>query len=135
MPPRGPAKLASALVALTLSVPCGAEETALGRADAARRGASHGPTTRAAALAAAPAARVASASTFFGAVPRLGVLAGERRGPSGAGPELGATLTQDLPLGGVGRARSDLGKWIAAERTSDLERARLEGAGLATRAW
>lgn len=133
--PRGPAKLASALVALTLAVPSAAAETAIGRSDAARLGASQGPSTRAASAAAAPAGRVASASTFFASVPRLGVLAGERRGPTGAGLEVGATLTQDLPIGGVGRARADLGRWIAAERKSDLERARLEAAGLATLAW
>jgi cobalt-zinc-cadmium efflux system outer membrane protein len=68
-------------------------------------------------------------------VPRAQIVAGRRSGAFGSGPDVSATLVQEFSLHGLGSARSELGASLDHATRSDVERARLEAAGVAALAW
>jgi cobalt-zinc-cadmium efflux system outer membrane protein len=105
------------------------------RQQALSLGATHGPGV---ALAAAPREAVATLGTHATSLVRPPVLTlggGYRAGALTPGAELSVSLAQDIPLEGVGSARSGLAKSFARSVTLDTQRAELEGASRAALAW
>lgn len=98
-------------------------------------GATHGPGV---ALAAAPRGAVGALANRASPLVRPPVLtlgAGYRAGALTPGAELSVSLAQEVPLAGVGSARSDLAKSLARSVDTDSRRAELEGASRAAMAW
>jgi len=60
--------------------------------------------------------------------PLLTLGGGYRSGALSPGAELSVSLAQEVPLAGLGKARSELAKSYARSVDSDTRRARLEGA-------
>ncbi|MBX3212942.1 MAG: TolC family protein [Labilithrix sp.] len=70
------------------------------------------------------------------APPQVTVLAGARKPYNlPTGPEVAVTVQQELATRGLGAARRRAADWAARAATSDVERARLEGAATAALAW
>ncbi|MFO0667340.1 MAG: TolC family protein [Polyangiaceae bacterium] len=69
-------------------------------------------------------------------VPQVTLLAGARS-PNAlpVGPEVSLSATQEISLRGLGSARSQAAAWAGRAATSEVERARLEGAALAALSW
>jgi outer membrane protein TolC len=76
-----------------------------------------------------------AADTVFTTYPRATVQVGDRRGPLAAGVEVGVTVLQDIPLGGVGSARRGVADALGRVVDADVERARLDAAARAALAW
>ena len=150
--PMSASALAAAVLAITAAaraepppaVPVGSHVTPapdpapkrMGLREAAQLGAS---LAREVLVARAPRSSAASArrgaETLFTTLPRATVMVGGRRGPAGSGVELGVTVMQDIPLGGVGVARKGAADALAKTVEADVERARLESAARAATAW
>ena len=125
---------------LPLGAPASAEEApgavrAIGRREAVQLGASRGPGV---ALARAPreaAATLRDRAHTLVRPPLLTLGGGYRTGALSPGAELSVTVAQEVPLMGVGSARSGVAKSFAKAVKTDSERARLEGASRAALAW
>lgn len=106
------------------------------RTDALRLGASRSHVV---AEARAPRAVMPELERAAGAplsyAPRLALHAGARRGAFGTGLEVGAAATQDLSLHGLGAARAEASAIARRAGLAAYERARLEGAMVASLAW
>jgi len=105
------------------------------RREALLLGAKRGPGV---ALAAAPRDAVAMLGKRASALVRPPVLTlggGYRAGALTPGVELSVSLAQEVPLAGVGGARSGLAKSFAQSVDTDAKRAQLEGASRAAMAW
>ena len=104
--------------------------------DATRLGAARGPDGT---VAAAPRAAVAetkrAADAIFTTLPRATLIAGDRVGPQGSSLEVGASVTQDLPLAGVRGARKEAAATYGRVVEQALALARLDGASRAALAW
>ena len=110
-------------------------EHLVGRREALRLGAKRGPGV---ALAAAPREAVAMLGKRASALVRPPVLTlggGYRAGALTPGAEVSVSLAQEVPLAGVGGARSGLAKSFAHTVDADAQRAQLEGASRAALAW
>jgi len=111
------------------------DEHWIGRHEALLLGAKRGPGV---ALAAAPREAVATLGKRASALIRPPVLTlggGYRAGALTPGAELSVSLAQEVPLAGVGGARSGLAKSFARSVDTDEKRARLDGASRAAMAW
>ena len=109
---------------------------ALKRAEVLRLGAERGPQViEALAMRPAAAGIRESANAALSYAPRAQMIAGRRSGDFGAGPEVSATLVQELSLRGLGSARTDVGASVDRVVRSEIEHARLESAGAAVLAW
>jgi len=110
-------------------------EHLVARREALLLGAKRGPGV---ALAAAPRDAVAVLGKRASALIRPPVLTlggGYRAGALTPGAELSVSLAQEVPLAGVGGARSGLAKSFARSVDTDEKRAQLEGASRAAMAW
>jgi cobalt-zinc-cadmium efflux system outer membrane protein len=110
-------------------------EHLVARREALLLGAKLGPGV---ALAAAPRDAVATLGKRASALIRPPVLTlggGYRAGALTPGVELSVSLAQEVPLAGVGGARSGLAKSFARSVDTDEKRAELEGASRAAVAW
>lgn len=112
-----------------------AGEQLVARREALLLGAKQGPGV---ALAVAPRGAVAVLGERTSALirpPMLTLGGGYRAGALTPGAELSVSLAQEVPLSGVGGARSELAKSFARSVDTDAKRARLEGATRAAMAW
>ncbi len=137
----GPFAVLVGVLALTGGAARAADEAppspalSIGFADAVRRGASASSVV---AVARAPESAVADARWSATALPRPPTLAlsgGWRTGTSAGGTEVGASLTQEIALRPLGSARVHVADALRDAVSSDVERARLEGATRAALAW
>ena len=114
----------------------GAPELAVSRAAALRMGAENGPSVREARAPAAAAPLVRDATGgVVSYVPRVTAFGGRREGGFGSGLELGGGVAQDLSVRGLGDARRHAADAVTQAAHTTVERARLEGAGMAVLAW
>ncbi len=98
-------------------------------------GAERGPAVK---VARAPRAGALDAEAHASSLPRAPVLtvaAGYRSASPTSGPELSASLLQDVSLRGLGSAREDTARALVHAVDADTERARLEGAARGGLAW
>ncbi|HET7545883.1 MAG TPA: TolC family protein [Polyangiaceae bacterium] len=110
-------------------------EHPIARREALLLGAKHGPGV---ALALAPREAVVTLGRRASGLVRPPVLTvggGYRAGALTPGAELNVSLAQEVPLAGVGGARSEFAKSFAHSVDTDAKRARLEAASRAALAW
>ncbi|MDB5212218.1 MAG: Heavy metal efflux outer membrane protein CzcC family [Myxococcaceae bacterium] len=108
----------------------------LGREQALALGAERGPGVREARAPLRAASELGdSTRAALAYAPRITAFAGPRTGNFGTGLDIGAGVTQELSLRGLGSRRADLAAAVAHAARSEVERARLEGAALAALAW
>jgi len=111
------------------------ESRLITRQQALTLGATRGPGV---ALARAPRGAVAALEKRASSLvrpPTLTLGGGYRAGALTPGAEFSASLAQEVPLAGVGGARSGLAKSLARSVETDSRRAELEGASRAAIAW
>jgi len=117
------------------SAPARSSALGVGRADAIRWGSARGPGVRVA-RAPLPSIQDARASTTrLTHAPLLTITGGHRRGIDSNGPELGVSVTQDIPLGNVGSRRSELVSAWGEQSRRELQHAEIEAAARAAVAW
>jgi cobalt-zinc-cadmium efflux system outer membrane protein len=104
--------------------------------EAAQLGAAQG---REVAVARAPRSAAAdvrrAADHVLTTLPRATLTAGARRTVTGTGLEIGVTVLQDIPLGGVGGARRGVAEALGRVVEADVDRARLDAAARAANGW
>lgn len=109
----------------------------IGLAQAVARGAEHAPAVvEATRNGVAAAAYARDPGGMLPSVPQLTVLAGARNPLDlPVGPEVVLTAQQEISPRRLGAARKTAGEWAGRAATSDVERARIEGASSAALAW
>lgn len=105
------------------------------RADAIRWGAARGPGISAARAPATSVREARGAATRFLRAPLLTFTGGYRTGPTTGGPELGVSVSQELPLEDVGARRRELASAWNEQTFHELRQAELEAAARAALAW
>jgi outer membrane protein TolC len=108
----------------------------MSRREATQLGAMRGTAVIVARAPQAAAAEARSAAdSLLTLLPRANLTAGYRQSVFGSGPELGASVIQDLHLGSVRAARRDVARAFGHLTGVDLARARLDAGARAALAW
>lgn len=134
---RGKAFAAVALVALTLAARPSSAAPGITLARAIDEGSRRGPAVVESARAREAAVDFArDPGSSLPMAPQLTIMAGARKPYNlPLGPEVALTAQQELSARRLGTARRRAADWAARAATSDLERARLEGALTAALSW